>query len=109
MHHPPRSESVPTPPRPGEAEPELASLQRRIHRERVDRARSMSAEERLTEAFRLTDEVFARMHAGAMAALSTNDAAAAWSEVARRLERLRAVHRAGRTVFSRPDDATGDP
>lgn len=86
----------------------LESLQHRILRERLDRARSFSAADRLSEAFRLTDEVFARMLAGAMASLDTADPAAGWAEVSRRLERLRRVHDAGRWVDSRPATAGSD-
>lgn len=105
-----RADTVSRTPPDGEtcAAATLERLQHRILRERLEHARSLSAADRLSEAFRLTDEVFARMHAGAMASLDTDDPAAGWAEVTRRLERLRRVHDAGRWVESRPVTAGSD-
>ena len=51
---------------------------------------------RLADAFELTNGVFARMHEGAMWQLGTRDAAAGWTEVNCRLDRLRALEERGR-------------
>jgi len=78
----------------------LKAMQDDIYRERILRARSQTPEERLADAFELTNGVFARMHEGAMWQLGTDDAAAGWREVERRLERLRRVGEQGRYVTS---------
>ena len=52
---------------------DLEALQDAIYRDKVLRARAMTAEERLAEAFDLTTEVFQRMHDGAMAQLGLSD------------------------------------
>ena len=44
---------------------DLEALQDAIYRDKVLRARAMTVEERLAEAFDLTTEVFQRMHDGA--------------------------------------------
>ena len=75
---------------------ELEQLQLKIARDQLNRARAMTGQQRLAEAFDLTNEVFARMHAGAMAQLGINDPAAAWQEVRRRLGRLQQLRDAGR-------------
>lgn len=64
------------------------ALQDAIYRDKVLRARAMTSEERLAEAFDLTDEVFLRMHEGAMSQLGTDDEEAGWREVHRRIDRL---------------------
>lgn len=70
---------------------DLKAMQDDIYRERILRARSQTVEERLADAFELTNSVFARMHEGAMWQLGTADAEARWREVSRRLDRLRAA------------------
>ena len=93
-----------TPPA-GSAQAELEQLQLTIARDQLKRARAMTGQQRLAEAFDLTNEVFARMHAGAMAQLGINDPAAAWQEVRRRLGRLQRLRDAGRfTTKPRPHD-----
>jgi len=76
----------------------LKALQDEIYRERVLRARKMTVQERLTEAIDLTNEVFQRMHEGAMWQLGTTDSEAGWQEVRRRIDRLCSVHNEGRFV-----------
>jgi len=71
---------------------DLAALQNAIYREKVLRARAMTPEQRLTEAFELTDEIFQSMHRGAMSQLGTDDPEEGWREVRRRLDRLTAHH-----------------
>lgn len=74
----------------------LRDLQQQIKSEQIARARSMSGAERLAEAFALTDEVFQRMHEGAMQQLGDDDAERGWSEVHARLQRLRRLRDRGR-------------
>ena len=74
----------------------LKAMQDDIYRERILRARRMTPEQRLADAFELTNGVFARMHEGAMWQLGTTDAEAGWREVSRRLDRLRAAGERGR-------------
>ncbi len=66
----------------------LKALQDDIYRQKVLRARGMTALERLAEAFELTNSVFTRMHEGAMWQLGTTDPAKGWMEVRRRMDRL---------------------
>jgi hypothetical protein len=68
---------------------DLARLQHELLRTRIDRARRMTEEQRLAEAFALTDGTFVRMHEGAMAEMAAADPALGWQQVRRRLERLR--------------------
>lgn len=70
---------------------DLARLQHELLQTRVARARRLTEDQRLAEAFALTNGVLRRMHEGLMAELETADAAAAWREIRRRLERLRSV------------------
>ncbi len=56
-------------------------MQDDIYRERILRARRMTPEQRLADAFELTNGVFARMHEGAMWQLGTADAEAGWREI----------------------------
>lgn len=70
---------------------DLARLQHELLRARVARARRLTEDQRLSEAFALTNGVLSRMHEGVMAELDTADAATGWQEVRRRLERLRSV------------------
>ena len=79
----------------------LESLRLQILREQVQRARAMTPEQRLAEAFSLTNAVFVRMHEGAMHRLATTDREEGWAEVRRQLERLRRVRDAGRFATSR--------
>jgi hypothetical protein len=80
----------------------LKALQDEIYRERVLRARKMTEEERLAEAFELTNSVFERMLEGAMWQKDLTDREEGWAEVRRRLERLNRVHDAGRYINERP-------
>jgi hypothetical protein len=68
---------------------DLARLQQELLRTRIDRARRMTEEQRLAEAFALTDSALVLMHEGVMAEMAAADPALAWQEVRRRLERLR--------------------
>ena len=68
---------------------DLARLQQELLRTRIDRARRMTEEQRLAEAFALTDSALVLMHEGVMAEMGAADPALAWQEVRRRLERLR--------------------
>ena len=68
---------------------DLSRLQHELLRTRIDRARRMTEEQRLAEAFALTDGTFVRMHEGAMAEMAATDPALGWQQVRRRLERLR--------------------
>ena len=81
---------------------ELKALQDAIYWDKVERARQMSPEEKLEEAFSLSDEVFQRMHDGAMWQLGTSDTEEGWREVSRRLDRLAAVHDRGIYVSEKP-------
>lgn len=80
----------------------LKALQDQIYRENILRARAMTGEQRLAEAFELTNEVFARMHAGAMWQTGTTDAEQGWREVRRRLVRLCRTHDHGRFTPQKP-------
>ena len=80
----------------------LKPLQDDIYRRRIRRARQMTMEERLADAMELTNNVFVRMHEGAMWQLGTTDADAGWREVRRRLDRLGRLHDQGRFVASKP-------
>jgi hypothetical protein len=70
---------------------DLARLQQELLRTRIDRARRMTEEQRLAEAFALTDSALVLMHEGVMAEMAAPDPVLAWLEVRRRLERLRRV------------------
>lgn len=86
---------------------ELTKLQLEITHDQLRRACEMTGPQRLAEAFDLTNEVFDRIHAGAMAQLRSNDPAAAWKEVRRRLSRLRQVRDADRFSTERTPDIQG--
>lgn len=88
-----------------EKQRDLEALQDAIYRDKVLRARAMTPEQRLAEAFELTDEVFRRMLLGAMSQLGTDDESVGWREVKRRLERLTAYHERGRYADQRPKSA----
>ena len=61
---------------------DLARLQHELLRTRIDRARRMTEEQRLAEAFALTDGIFLRMHEGAMAEMAATDPPSAGSRFA---------------------------
>ena len=86
-----------------EKQRDLEALQDVIYRDKVLRARAMTPEERLTEAFELTDEVFQRMLCGAMSQLGIEDEQEGWREVRRRLDRLTAFRERGLYVDRRPE------
>ena len=88
-----------------EKQRDLKALQDAIYRDKVERARAMTSSERLAEAFELTEEVFERMLAGAMAQTGATDRAEGWREVRRRLDRLDAFHERGLYVDERPEVA----
>lgn len=92
-----------TPMTEAERQRDLLSLQDAIYRDKVERARAMTEGERLSEAFELTDEVFDRMHAGAMAQIGSDDQDEGWREVKNRLDRLAAFHERGFYVDERPE------
>lgn len=75
---------------------DLRKLQDAIYMEKVLRARAITPEERLEEAFELSDAVLEQMLAGAMWQLGTDDVDAGWVEVRRRLDRLDEVSERGR-------------
>jgi hypothetical protein len=66
----------------------LKELQDAIYRDKVLRARGMSPEQRLEEAFDLSNRQMGMMLAGAMHRLGTDDEAKGWAEVRRWMERL---------------------
>jgi len=68
---------------------DLKRLQDELLRARINRARRLTEDQRLSEAFDLTNTSLVRMHEGAMVELNTVDPALGWREVRRRLERLR--------------------
>ncbi|MDA0765803.1 MAG: hypothetical protein O3A87_01805 [Verrucomicrobia bacterium] len=78
-----------------EKQRDLEALHGAIYRDKVLRARAMAPEQRLAEAFELTDEVFQRMHDGAMSQLGLDDEEEGWREVRRRLDRLEAFREQG--------------
>jgi len=80
----------------------LKALQDQIYRENILRARAMTEEQRLAEALELTNEVFSRMHTGAMWQTGTTDSEQGWREVRRRLDRLRRTHDHGRFADQKP-------
>ncbi|MCP5545285.1 MAG: hypothetical protein H7A49_15420 [Akkermansiaceae bacterium] len=69
----------------------LRDLQDSIYREKVLRARGMTAEEKLAAVFELADFQMGMMHAGAMNRLGTEDPTEAWREVAKWMDRLDAA------------------
>jgi len=73
----------------------LKALQDEIYRSKVRRARAMTPAERLTEILELSNDIFTRMHAGAMAQGKFADDNAGWEEVSRRLAKLRRIHEHG--------------
>ena len=83
----------------------LKDLQDSIYREKVLRARAMTPEQRMADAFELTNEVSERMLAGAMSRLGINDREAGWKEVRRQMSRLRHAHDHGRYVTQKNPEA----
>ena len=59
------------------------------------RARAMTPPERLAEVLELSNDIFAWMHAGAMAQCKLTEENDGWEEVARRLAILRRLHEHG--------------
>jgi hypothetical protein len=80
----------------------LSALQEDIYRERVRRARLLTPEQRLADAFDLTNSVFERMLEGAMWQKGLSDRDEGWREVRRRLDRLQRVQDAGRYTLTKP-------
>ena len=68
---------------------DLARLQHELLRARIDRARRLTEDQRLAEAFDLTNGTLRRMHDGAMAKVASGDPLLGWEEVRRGLFRLR--------------------
>ena len=81
----------------------LKALQDDIYRDKILRARKQTMEERLADAFELTNSVFGRMFEGAMWQLGTSDPEVGWKEVRRRLDRLCGTHDHGRYVDEDPN------
>jgi hypothetical protein len=67
---------------------DLLTLQDAIYRDKVERARKMSPEERFMEGLALSDEVLQRMLEGVMWQLGIDDEEHAWLEVKNRMDRL---------------------
>ncbi|MEO0416388.1 MAG: hypothetical protein AAF226_15690 [Verrucomicrobiota bacterium] len=67
---------------------QLKIFQNAIYMDKVERARSMSPEERACEVFEQSNLQMHMMHAGAMSRLKTDDEEAGWREVERWLDRL---------------------
>ena len=80
----------------------LKALQDAIYRDKILRARRMTPEQRFSEALDVTNEVFSRMHAGAMWQTGTTDPEQGWLEVRRRLLRLYRARDHGRFTTERP-------
>jgi hypothetical protein len=68
---------------------DLERLQQELLRTRVARARQLTEDQRLAEAFALTNGVLRRIHEAVMAEMDTADTAVGWREMRRRLMRLR--------------------
>jgi hypothetical protein len=66
----------------------LKDLQDAIYRDRVQRARGLSPEERFDGGIEHTNFVMQLMHGGAMEQKGLTDIRAGWGEVRRRMERL---------------------
>lgn len=87
---------------PDIATAELKALQDEIYREKINRARRQTPEERLADAFELSNAVFVRMLEGAMWQAGITDENEGWNIVRQRLQRLRKVQDNGRFVSHRP-------
>ena len=79
-------------PNPHDEPAALKALQDDIYRERVLRARGLTVEQRLSDVFELSNQVFGMMLAGAMHRLGTRDEEAGWDEVRRWMSRLDRLH-----------------
>jgi len=75
---------------------DLLSLQDTIYRDKVERARAMTEQERFADVFELTDDVLERMLTGAMWQLDTEDREEGIAELVLRIDRLRQVRSIGR-------------
>ncbi len=80
----------------------LKALQDDIYREKILRARAMTSEQRLVEAFELSNHQFGMMLAGAMHRLETRDEEEGWREVALWMRRLDQVRDQGLYVTEKP-------
>lgn len=87
----------------------ITDLQREIWLAKISRARAMTPNERIGEVSSLTTQAFARMHAAAMSDLGTTDSDAGWTEVRRRVDRIRAARDAGRFVTAIPTKLPANP
>ena len=74
---------------------DLKKLQDAIYRDKVERARKMTEEERFMEGLELSEEVMQRMHHGVMWQLGIEDEEKGWREVKRRMDRLDEFHNKG--------------
>jgi len=81
---------------------ELRSVQESIYREKVQRARQQTEEERFADVLALSNASMARMHEGALWQAGSDDPAHGWELVRARLDRLRKVQDKGRFAGSRP-------
>lgn len=68
------------------------SLQDAIYRDKVLRARAMTAAERLDEALELSNDIYTWMLDGAKAQCGLPSDEEGWAEVLNRLQRLRRIH-----------------
>jgi len=80
---------------------DLKKLQDAIYRDKVERARKMTPEERFMEGMELSDEVMQRMHVGVMWQLGIEDEEKGWLEVKRRMDRLDEFHNRGFLVIEK--------
>jgi len=85
----------------------LEHLHQQCKREEIARARSMSGFQRLDEAFNLTNDVFRRMHEGALHQLGDGNLDRAWELVRARLHKLRTARR--REPCGQPDAGRATP
>lgn len=76
-------------PNPHDHPTALKDLQDSIYKEKVLRARAMTREERFLAGFELTNEVSGRILEGMIQRRGCSDEEQAWSEVKRRMKRLR--------------------
>ena len=81
---------------------DLLTLQDAIYRDKVERARKMSPEERFMEGLALSDEVLQRMLEGVMWQLGIDDEEQSWLEVKNRMDRLEEYHNRGFLVTEAP-------
>ncbi len=74
----------------------LKALQDAIYRGKVERARAMTPEQRLSEAFECSNMSLQLMFAGAMNQFNFASSSDGWNEVARRIDLGRRLHEEGR-------------